>query len=357
MCAEPREHAANGLVNNPLNSQLTLPALGWRPHFQQQLSPQELSAQQVGQITPARIVNYQRSVFTVLTAEGKRNVEILSSMPSMTVGDWLLLNAQGQFHRLLDRASLFSRQLEGPRESTQLIAANIDTVFVVSSLNLDFNLSRIERYLTLAHESRVKAVVVLSKSDLCSEVEERIAEVRALDSTLSVIALNSLDPLSTEQLKPWCGVGQTTALLGSSGVGKSTLVNTLMTEQVQRTGAIRELDSRGRHTTSFRSLHLLPSGGLLLDTPGIRELQVGSSERGVDTTFGDIVELAAGCKFGDCKHINEPGCAVKSAVATGSLDVRRLSNFHKLLLEQAPNTFSRAENRAQSKKARRPHRK
>lgn len=343
-------------VNNPLTSKLTLPALGWRPHFQQQLSLQELASQQVGQITPARIVNYQRSVFTVLTAEGKRNLEILSSMPSMTVGDWLLLNSQGQFHRLLDRASLFSRQLEGPRETTQLIAANIDTVFVVSSLNLDFNLSRIERYLTLAHESRVKAVVVLSKSDLCDDVEERIAQVQALDPTLSVIALNSLDPISAEQLQPWCGVGQTTALLGSSGVGKSTLVNTLMTEQVQRTGAIRELDSKGRHTTSGRSLHLLPSGGLLLDTPGIRELQVGSSDRGVDTTFADIIELAAGCRFGDCKHINEPGCAVKAAVEAGGLDARRLSNFHKLLLEQIPVYTSRAARRAENKKTSRPRR-
>lgn len=334
-----------------MNPQLGLPALGWRPHFQQQLSAEELE-----QTRPARIVSYERSVFTVLTAAGRQSVAILTGMPSMTVGDWLLLKREGQFHRLLERVSLFSRKLEGAKDSTQLIAANIDTVFVVSSLNLDFNLSRMERYLALAHESQVKAVVVLTKSDLADSVQEQIAQVQALDRRLAVIALNSLDPLSVSQLQPWCGRGQTVALLGSSGVGKSTLVNTLMREPVQRTGAIREADSRGRHTTSGRSLHLLPGGGLLLDTPGIRELYMGGSDRGVDTTFADITELATHCRFSDCQHINEPACAVKAALESGNLDARRLANFHKLLLEQAPAYTSRAARRAQSKQAGRPRR-
>lgn len=334
-----------------MNNDLALPQLGWLPFFQQQLSLEELE-----KTTPARIVNYERSVFTVLTATGKLSIAITSSMPPMTVGDWLLLDTEKKFHRLLERSSEFSRKSETTKASKQLIAANIDTVFVVCSLNLDFSLSRIERYLALAHEAQVEPVAVLTKIDLCDNVQDYVTQVQALDPALSVVAVDSLDPISVGEVEPWCGEGQTVALLGSSGVGKSSLVNTLMGENIQRTSAIREEDSRGRHTTSSRSLHLLPNGGLLLDTPGIRELQLAESEQSVGNTFSDIADLAMGCKFSDCQHVNEPGCAVLKAIASGELDARRLANFHKLLHEEAMSTAALAEKRARGKKSARLYR-
>lgn len=323
----------------------TLQQLGWQPFFQQQLSLEEWQ-----QGTAARIFSQHRSVLEILTEQGTQRIDITPSMPAMTVGDWILLDDQQHFLRLLDRSSVFSRKAAGTQINTQLIAANIDTVFIVSSLNQDFNLSRIERYLAMTHEAGVEAVIVLSKADLCAEdPQSYVEQLRRLDNLLEVLIVNGLDSDSVAQLSPWCQTGKTIAFMGSSGVGKSTLVNSLMGSEVQFTQSIREDDAKGRHTTTGRTLHVMPSGGLLLDTPGMRELQLLDCAEGLEATFADIVDLATQCRFSDCQHQSEPGCAVKQAIENGSLDQRRLKSYQKLLREQAFNSASVAEKRAQSR--------
>lgn len=318
--------------------------LGWQPFFQQQLSLSEWE-----QCTPARITDFQRDSFNALNENSGFNLSILSSMPAMTVGDWILLDSDGRFVRLLDRWSVFSRKAAGPGVATQLIATNVDTLFIVSSLNQDFSLNRIERYLALAHESGVEPVVILSKADLCQNPEDFVQQAQKLGGQLMVVAVNALNPASISMLSPWCRRGKTVALMGSSGVGKSTLVNTLLGRQVQRTAAIRVDDEEGRHTTSTRSLHQLPNGGLLLDMPGMRELQLGDCEQGIGSTFADIMELALRCKFYDCQHQTEPGCAIRVAIERGDLDERRLTSYQKLLREQAITSASGAEKRARGR--------
>lgn len=322
----------------------SLPNLGWQHFFQQQLSLEEWE-----NFTIARVVGQERSQVNLLTADGKQTLAITPSMPSLTVGDWILITDENKFNRLLERSSLFSRKAAGTKVATQLIAANIDTVFVVCSMNLDFNLNRIERYLALANEAGVEPVIVLTKADCCDDVQDYIDKAKGLNLLLDVIAVNSLDSSSVDQLKTWCISGKTVALLGSSGVGKSTLVNTLLDIKAQHTSAIREDDNKGRHTTTSRSLHLLSSGGLLLDSPGMRELQLADCEHGVEETFSEIINLANQCRFSDCSHENEPGCAVRKAVKTGYIDERRLANYRKLLREQAFNSATLAEKRAKDR--------
>ncbi len=322
----------------------SLPNLGWQHFFQQQLSLEEWE-----EFTIARVVGQERSQVNLLTEDGKQKLAITSSMPQLTVGDWILITADNKFQRLFERSSLFSRKAAGTKVTTQLIAANIDTVFIVCSMNLDFNLNRIERYLALANEAGVEPVIVLTKADCCDDVQGYIEQAKGLNSLLDVIAVNSLNHDSVDQLQDWCINGKTVALLGSSGVGKSTLVNTLLNIKAQQTNTIREDDSKGRHTTTSRSLHLLASGGLLLDSPGMRELQLADCEQGVEETFSEITSLATKCRFSDCNHENEPGCAVRKAVEAGDLDERRLSNYRKLLREQAFNSATLAEKRAKDK--------
>jgi len=329
-----------------------LAPLGWKPYFQQQLSLEEWD-----KVTPARIIDFQRSVFTLHTGSTQLTLAITPSMPAMTVGDWVLLDEENHFIRLLERASLFTRKAAGSKVATQLIAANIDTVFIVSSMNQDFSLNRIERYLALSHEAQVEPVVVLTKLDLCEDPESFIQQTQHLNSLLMVVAVNGLDANSVKALTPWCGVGKTVALLGSSGVGKSTLVNTLLGRMVQNTAAIRADDDEGRHTTTSRSLHPLSLGGLLLDTPGMRELQLSTSEQAIAGTFSEITALAENCKFADCQHLQEPGCAVRAAVESGELDERRLVSFHKLMREQALNSATLAEKRARDRKLGKMYRK
>lgn len=260
-----------------------------------------------------------------------------------------MLDEAGGFNRLLDRLSLFSRKAAGSKVAAQNIAANVDTVFIVSSLNSNFSLNRIERYLALAHEAGVEPVVVLTKADMCDDLQGFVQQVRALDRMLMVEAVNGLDADSVSVLSHWCGVGKTVAFLGSSGVGKSTLINTLLGQTEQETAAIREQDSKGRHTTTARSLHFMPNGGMLLDTPGMRELQLADCERGVEETFAEVAELAAQCRFSDCQHQSEPGCMIQKAIKQGELDQRRLDNYLKLLREQAFNGATLAEKRSKDR--------
>lgn len=323
---------------------LTLTQLGWRPFFQQQrvLDQWEYPA--------VRVIAQHRGRLELLGEKGELGLDLHPDMPAITVGDWLLLTPEGRFSALLERQSLFRRKAAGSRVAEQLIAANVDTLFIVTSLNEDFNLSRIERYLVLANEAGTEPVIILSKSDLCNDPERMRCQVQALDPLLLVETMNCLDADEIHKLAPWCGSGKTVALMGSSGVGKSTLVNTLLGDQVQFTGAIREDDSKGRHVTTGRSLHLMPHGGLLLDTPGMRELQLVDCDEGVIATFSDISSLAEQCRFGNCRHASEPGCAVQNAIARGELDVRRLASFQKLKREQAFNSATLAEKRARDKR-------
>ncbi len=322
----------------------SLADLGWHPYFQQQISLEELE-----NTVPARVVAQHRSELEVATENGNHNFPVTPSMPQITVGDWVLLDTTGGFVRLLDRQSCFRRKTAGSQSTEQLIAANVDTAFIVCSLNEDFNLNRIERYLSLIHDAGAEPVVVLTKKDLCDDYEPYQQQVQTLGPLLSVIAVNALEPAARAALLPWCQSGRTVVLLGSSGTGKSTLTNTLLQEQKQATAAIREDDAKGRHTTTGRSLLHLPEGGMVLDTPGMRELQLVDMQSGVLATFADIEELAQQCRFTDCQHHNEPGCAVKAAVESDELDERRLTNYRKLLREQALNAASLAERRASDK--------
>ncbi|MEF1199096.1 ribosome small subunit-dependent GTPase A [Vibrio owensii] len=321
-----------------------LKLLGWKPFFQQQLTLDDYQ-----DTLFARVIAHHRSGYVVVSEQGETHLPIHPSLPSMTVGDWVVLDGQQQFSRLLERRSLFSRKAAGSKVAEQLIAANVDTVFIVCSLNHDFNLSRIERYLALINEADVEPVIVLTKADLCDDADELKAQVQKLDPLLMVESVNGLDESDVAKLMSWCGEGQTVAFIGSSGVGKSTLVNTLLGEQEQATGGIREDDSKGRHTTTSRSIHLLPSGGILMDTPGMREIQLADCEAGVSETFADVEALAENCRFSDCQHQTEPGCAVQAAIEDGTLEMRRFTNYQKLLREQAHNGATLAEQRAQSK--------
>ncbi|MEZ9669388.1 ribosome small subunit-dependent GTPase A [Vibrio breoganii] len=323
---------------------MNLQNLGWQPFFQQQLTLEDYEDSVV-----SRISAHHRSGYQLITEKGEVSLPMHESLPSMTVGDWVLLDHEQQFQRRLERSSVFSRKAAGSKLAEQYIAANIDTVFIVMSLNDDFNLSRVERYLALTNEAQVEAVIVLTKADLCEDAEALKQQVQSLDPMLMIEAVNALDFDSVQSLTTWCKTGKTVAFLGSSGVGKSTLVNTLLQTEAQKTGSIREDDSKGRHTTTGRTIHPMPSGGVLLDTPGMRELQLANVAQGISETFSDVEEIASQCRFSDCSHQNEPGCAIQKALQSGELDDRRLNNYLKLQREQARNSASLAELRSHDK--------
>ncbi|MBY5920746.1 ribosome small subunit-dependent GTPase A [Ferrimonas balearica] len=325
------------------SAQFTLAQLGWKPFYQQQLSLEQWDCR------PARVMMVHRNRVVLLSEQGYQDLSLTHLMPAFAVGDWVLLTEEGEFATLLERQSLFRRRAAGPGIDEQLIAANIDTLLVVSSCNDDFNLNRLERYLALAYEAEVEPVVVLTKADLHPDPEGLLRQVQALDPLLMVVAINALDAEAANALAPWCSQGRTVALMGSSGVGKSTLINTLLGGEVQSTAGIREDDSKGRHTTTGRSLHPMVQGGLLLDTPGMRELQLTDCEQGVNDAFAEITAFAAQCRFGDCQHENEPGCAVRNAVEEGTLSERRLASYRKLMREQAHNSATLAEKRFRDK--------
>lgn len=321
-----------------------LASIGWSPFFQQQLTLEEW-----GTVIPARVVAQHKSIVGLATESGYRDMQLTPNIPTLAVGDWVLLDQAHCFYRLLDRKNCFRRKSAGANINWQLIAANVDAAFIVCSLNDDFNLSRIERYLSLAHAADVEPVIVLTKSDLVDDPHVWLEKVREMDIRLSVVAINALHPDCVEVLSEWLREGKTAVILGSSGVGKSTLTNTLLGEQRQDTAGIRDDDDKGRHTTTSRSLVTIPTGGLILDTPGMRELQLADCHEGISSTFADIQALATACRFADCHHNGEPGCAVAAAVSAGELNPRRLSNYQKLVKEEALNSASLAEKRAKDK--------
>lgn len=327
-----------------MNTSFSLSQIGWQSFFQQQLTLTDLE-----HYNCARVIEHHRSEFVLQSESNKIKLVITPALPEMTVGDWVLIDANGHFVKLLERKSLLSRKAAGTKVYEQYIAANIDTLFIVCSLNDDFNLSRIERYLSIAHEAEIEPVVVLTKQDLCTDWCSLKEQVQQLDPLLAVETVIGTDLNSVTPLLNWCKPGKTLSFLGSSGVGKSTLVNTLLGSELQKTSGIREDDAKGRHTTTSRSIHFMENGCILLDTPGMRELQIANCESGVSQTFADIESLISQCRFANCQHQNEPGCAVRIAIEQGDLDPRRLSNYEKLLNEQARNSASLHEKRAKDK--------
>ncbi|MEL6961731.1 MAG: ribosome small subunit-dependent GTPase A [Pseudomonadota bacterium] len=332
------------------NTSLSLADYGWSSHFQSQPDPKEL-----GTTAPVRVLAAHRGTIEVAGPSfiGSLSTHMLEESDDegrTTVGDWLLLDQQTHRPlRCLERHSLFKRREPGTGRSIQLIAANVDTLFIVSSCNQDFNLARLERFLTLARDAEVHPIVILTKADLADDLSFYMAETARLLPGLLVECLDARSRTDVARLKPWCGHGQTVALLGSSGVGKSTLANTLLEDNVQATRDVRGDDAKGRHTTTGRSLHRLSAGGWLLDTPGMRELQLTDSEHGLEGVFADIVNLAAECRFNDCCHQSEPGCAVLMAIERGDLDQNRLRRYQKLIAENETNRASLAERRSRDR--------
>jgi ribosome biogenesis GTPase / thiamine phosphate phosphatase len=297
--------------------------------------------------TPARVVSQQRGLWRVAgdfaecwaEASGGLRCEADAGGDWPAVGDWVaieILQGGGRplIHRVLPRRSKFVRKMAGRRMEEQVIAANVDTAFVVMALDGDFNVRRLERYLAQCWESGAKSVVVLNKADNCGDVAARVAEVEGVAAGVPVVAVSALTGRGVDALSTSLAPGQTVVLLGSSGVGKSTLVNYLLQRDAQSVQAVREGDSRGRHTTTSRELFALPGGAVLIDTPGLRELQLWDATVGVERAFADIEELAAQCRYSDCGHTTEPGCAVQAAIAEGLLDGNRLENRRKLEREQ-----------------------
>ena len=308
-----------------------LPQLGWKPCFQQQLGADEKKT-----CYPARIAQIHRSHCIVWSNQGTENFEtgVFSDPKNMAVGDWILIpNESERSLRILDRETVLIRKAAGNRTHAQLIAANVDTLFIVTSCNQDFSLSRMERYLVLAAEAKIKPLIVLTKMDLLEDSDSYKNQALKLQNDIRVECVNAKDHASLGALKTFCTEGHTIALVGSSGVGKSTLINNL-TDSDQLTAELGE-DGKGKHTTTSRSLHLLQDGGILIDTPGIRELQFSENKTGViEDTFDDIAQYIGFCKFKNCQHDTEQGCAIKTALINGELDQRRWESYQKLQGEQ-----------------------
>lgn len=319
-----------------------LETLGWQPFFAQQISIEDLA-----NTPPVRVVEVNRNALSVV---GDELSDTIPPRADITVGDWLLFDAQDpKSSRLLDRKSLLKRRAPGSETDVQLIAANIDTAFIVTSCNQDFNIARLERYVALAFEAEVDPVILLTKSDLTATPKDYVEQAQAISEMVSVVALDARSDEPVSKLAAWCKPGKTVAFLGSSGVGKSTLTNALTGAHSVLTQGIREDDAKGRHTTTRRQLHVIPDGCLVLDMPGMRELQLIDAAAGIDDLFADIHDLSTHCRFNDCQHSVEPGCAVMKAVEAGTVDAARLARWRKLMAEEAFFSATLAQRRTKDR--------
>jgi len=296
--------------------------------------------------TPGRVMLEYRNLFRVYTQfgevlaeiSGKLRHEATSRRDLPAVGDWVAIRTRpeggrGMLYAVLPRRTSFARKIAGPRTEEQIVGANIDTVFLLTSLNQDFSLRRIERYLIIAWESGANPVIILSKSDLCDRVTESINEMQAVARGVPIHAVSAVTGSGLQDVAPYFKRGQTVALLGSSGVGKSTLINHLAGVDRLKVQTVRESDDRGKHTTTHRELVLLPGGGLVLDTPGMRELQLWDGDGSLQLVFDDIEALAERCSFSDCQHQDEPRCVVREALIAGTIDAGRYQSYEKLQKE------------------------
>lgn len=318
---------------------MSLTSLGWRPFFADAFATLDRP-----DLTPARVLRPDRQQALLHTGTDTRRALLLGAMLQAppaerpAVGDWVavqLFDDQAILHAVLPRFGAFSRKTPGQTTREQVLAANVDVAFLLSGLDHDFNLRRIERYLVQTASSGATPVLLLNKADACPDVPERVAAVQKIAPGVPVWPISAAAGTGLDQLDAYLQPGQTAVFLGSSGVGKSTLLNRLLGVEQQATGAVRADDSRGRHTTTHRELFLLPTGGLVIDTPGLRELQLWANPDDLGTAFPDIEALATGCRFTDCTHTVEPGCAVLAAVEAGSLDEKRLASYQKLRRELA----------------------
>ncbi len=319
-------------------------AYGWRADFERQLTDDDRA------LTPARITAVHRTRLQAATPDGELTLPVQGDPDDpVTVGDWVLVAPDTpRLVRRLDRLSLLQRRAAGSEARAQLIAANVDTLFVVTSCNADFSEARLERYLATARAGGVTPVVLLTKADL-ADPAPFADRARALMPGLLAEPLDARASATADRLAPWLQSGQTLAFAGSSGVGKSTLVNTLTGTDLLATQGIREDDAKGRHTTTGRAMFRLPSGAWVIDTPGMRELGLAEAGEGIEAVFPEIESLARACRFADCAHETEPGCAILGALETGSLDPGRLARWRKLTAEDARTAETTAQRRARDR--------
>jgi len=310
-----------------VNYNLNLKVLGWNSTLDRHTRENKIT-----DLTPGRVINQSGKHYKIITQHGKYNAILansyLNSINSKSdipaVGDWVGLKINTEINTchiqyLFPRKNKLSRKVAGAKSEEQIIAANIDTVFLVSSVDQDFNIRRFERYLVMINEIDAKPVIILNKIDKCNDLDRYISDAKKISQGIPIIAISAKDGTNIEDIKRFIKPGKTIVLIGSSGVGKSTLINQLLGFSCQSVGEIRESDGKGSHVTSTRELIVLPSGGMLIDNPGIREIQLWSSGEGISKTFKDIEELSRLCKFNDCQHEKEPGCEVNKAIKDGKL--------------------------------------
>jgi ribosome biogenesis GTPase len=320
---------------------MKLETFGWNSFFESRFAPHREQ-----KLLPGRISIQHKDRYVLLSEQGEINGKVsgkfrfdvsgLQEFPA--VGDWVVFeidsgDQSAVIHHVLERKSKFSRKVAGDRPDEQVLAANIDIVFLVMGLDGNYNLRRLERYLTVAEESEARSVIVLNKSDLCSHLVECTQEVLSIAHGINVVVMSALRAEDVAPIRSLLTPGITGVLLGSSGVGKSTITNQLLGKEHSQVQSVRGTDSHGRHTTPHRELLVLPNGGIIIDTPGLRELQLWSGEDGLHDSFDDIEELATNCRFRDCRHEAEPGCAVKLAIQGSTLEPERYESYQKLQRE------------------------